>query len=140
LGNRCGQTGFYSNSQGYGIYVTAGGGDFYTIEANDCGTNVTGGIFDGGLGGHKWVTGNLPVTNNSNQPVFVATLTTTAATSDNVTVTGMTSSGHCTLQPTNSGAAGGIASVFVSAKTTNQITVTHTATAGWTFDVHCTPN
>ena len=66
--------------------------------------------------------------------------TTTAATTDNVTVAGMTSSGHCYLQPTNSGAAGGIASAFVSAKTTNQITVTHTATSGWTFDVMCTPN
>jgi hypothetical protein len=75
--------------------------------------------------------GNVPI---------VTSFTTTAATTDNVTVTGMTSSGHCFLQATNSGAAGGIASVYVSAKTTNQITVTHTATAGWTFDVACTPN
>jgi len=71
---------------------------------------------------------------------IVTSFTTTAATTDSVTVTGMTSSGHCQLTPTNSAAAAGIASVFVSAKTTNQITVTHTATAGWTFDVACTPN
>jgi hypothetical protein len=51
----------------------------------------------------------------------------------------MTSTGHCALQATNSGAAGGMTSVFVSAKTTNQITVTHTATSGWTFDVMCSP-
>ena len=72
-------------------------------------------------------------------PIISTSFTTTAATTDNVTVTGMTSAGHCTLNPTNSGAAGGIASVFVSAKASNQITVTHTATAGWTFDVMCSP-
>jgi hypothetical protein len=70
----------------------------------------------------------------------VTSFTTTAAATDNVAVSGMTSAGHCQLTPTNSGAAGGIASVYVSAKTANQITVTHTATAGWNFDVACTPN
>lgn len=71
--------------------------------------------------------------------IITAIQTTTAATTDNVTVTGMVSTGHCYLTPTNSAAAAGIASVFISAKTTNQITVTHTATAGWTFDVVCSP-
>lgn len=71
--------------------------------------------------------------------IVTATLTTTGNTTDNVTVTGMTSSGHCSLTPTNPGAAGGIASVYISAKTTNQITVTHTNAAGWTFDVMCSP-
>lgn len=71
---------------------------------------------------------------------ILTSFTTTAATTDNVTVTGMTASGHCDLQPTNAGAAGGVASTYVSNKTTNQITVTHTATAGWTFDVLCTSN
>lgn len=71
--------------------------------------------------------------------VVTATLTTTAAASDVVTVTGMTTTGHCSLEPTNAGAAGGIASVFISAKAANQITVSHTATAAWTFDVVCTP-
>lgn len=71
--------------------------------------------------------------------VISTSFTTTAATTDNVTVTGMTSTGHCKLQPTNSTAAAGIASVFVSAKAANQITVTHTATSGWTFDVMCSP-
>lgn len=72
--------------------------------------------------------------------VIPFSFTTTAATTDNVTVTGMTASGHCGLQATNSAAAAGIASVFVSAKAANQITVTHTATAGWTFDGFCTSN
>jgi len=71
--------------------------------------------------------------------VITASLTTTAATTDKVTVNGMTASGHCYLTATNSGAAGGIASVFISAKTTNQITVTHAPTSGWTFDVVCSP-
>jgi len=75
----------------------------------------------------------------NNVPI-VTSFAATAATTDNVNVVGMTASGHCTLTATNSGAAGGIASVFVSNKTTNQITVTHTATSGWTFDVSCTPN
>lgn len=69
---------------------------------------------------------------------LVAALSTTAATTDNVTVTGMTSSGHCSLTPTNASAATNIATSYVSAKTTNQITVTHTATASMTYDVTCT--
>lgn len=76
---------------------------------------------------------------NPTGTVLSTSFTTTAATSDNVTVTGMTSSGHCYLTPTNSGAAGGIASVFISAKSTNLITVAHGPTSGWTFDVVCTP-
>jgi hypothetical protein len=75
----------------------------------------------------------------NNIPV-VGSFTTTAATNDNVSLIGMTSSGHCELTPTNSAAAAGISSVYVSAKATNQITVTHTAISGWTFDVLCTPN
>lgn len=91
--------------------------------------------------------GNLSIANSKsgtglvgNNIPIVTSFTTTAATSDNVTVNGMTASGHCVLTPTNSGAAAGIASVYVSAKATSQIAVTHTATSGWKFDVMCTPN
>ncbi|MDE2101026.1 MAG: carboxypeptidase regulatory-like domain-containing protein [Patescibacteria group bacterium] len=69
-----------------------------------------------------------------------ASLTTTAATSDNVTVTGMTSSGHCAIAPTNAAAATNIATTYVSAKTTNQITVAHAATSNMTYDMLCTAN
>jgi hypothetical protein len=72
--------------------------------------------------------------------VIPTRLTTTAATSDNVTVTGMTSSGHCDLTATNSSAATNSTTTYVSAKTANQITVTHTATSGMTYDILCTPN
>lgn len=70
----------------------------------------------------------------------IVSLTTAAATTDNVAVSGMTSTGHCTLSPTNASAATNIATTYISAKTTNQITVTHTATAGMTYDIHCTSN
>lgn len=69
-----------------------------------------------------------------------ASLTTTAASSDVLTVTGMTASGHCANVPTNASAATNYTSTYVSAKTTNQITVTHPATSGMTFDFLCTPN
>lgn len=67
-------------------------------------------------------------------------LTTTASTSDNVTITGMTSSGHCSLTATDALAATNTATTYISAKTTNQITVTHTASSGLTYDILCTVN
>lgn len=76
---------------------------------------------------------------NSSLPM-VAALVTTAAASDNVTIQGMTSSGHCTLFPTNVAAATNIATTFVSAKAANQITVSHTATASMNYDISCTAN
>lgn len=82
---------------------------------------------------------NGNIVGSTNIPI-VTSFTTTAATTDNVAMTGVTASSHCSVTATNAGAAGGMASVFISNKTTNQITVTHTATAGWTFDVSCTPN
>jgi hypothetical protein len=70
---------------------------------------------------------------------LVASLVTTAATANTVTVTGMTSIGHYALQPTNAAAATNLSTTYVSAKTANQITVTHTATANMNYDVLCTP-
>lgn len=70
--------------------------------------------------------------------VLVTSFTTTAASSDNVTLTGMTSSGHCSLTPTNATASGLAAVPYISAKTTNQVTVTHSVTSGATFDILCT--
>jgi hypothetical protein len=70
----------------------------------------------------------------------LASLTTSAATSDNVIIIGVTSSSHCFLTSTNLSAATNIAKTYVSAKTTNQITVAHVATSGMTYDISCTPN
>lgn len=63
-------------------------------------------------------------------------LSTTAATSDIVSMNGMISSGHCSVTPTNSTAATNIASVYYT-RGTGQITVFHTATASMTFDIVC---
>jgi len=71
--------------------------------------------------------------------IITTTFTTTASTTNVVALPGMTSTGHCSLTPTNGGAAAGIASVYISNKSTNQITVSHAATAGWVFDVICFP-
>lgn len=84
-------------------------------------------------------TGHLAV-NTCSGCTLVASLTTTGATSDNVAISGMTSSGHCSFGATNASAATNIATTYISSKTTNQITVTHTATASMTYDILCTPN
>jgi len=78
--------------------------------------------------------------NGTSATVMVAALVTTAAATDNVTIQGMTASGHCTLTATNTAAASAIAGTFVSAKTVNQITVTHAATARMNYDIACTSN
>lgn len=102
------------------------------------GTLLQGAASSGGTATFPSGSGTVCYTANCVSPLATS-FTTSTATSDNVTVTGMTPSGHCSLQATNSGAAAGLSSVYVSAKTTNQITVTHAATSGWTFDVICTP-
>lgn len=88
------------------------------------------------------LTGNWVIfaPNGNSATVMAASLTTTAATADTVTVQGMTSTGHCQLTPTNAAGATNIATTYISAKTTNQITVAHPATASMTYDVFCTSN
>jgi len=51
-----------STNQSYGIYVSGGTSDYYIIQGNlTTGThnNVNGGIYDGGSGSNKSVTGNI---------------------------------------------------------------------------------
>jgi hypothetical protein len=121
--------------------VTLSGHNFQFTVFNGIGStqivnvemSFTGALVHGGLGTNTaLVSGPIP-------RLLTATLTTTEATSDTVPVIGMKATGHCYLTPTNAGAAGGITSVFVSAKATNQITVSHAAEPGWTFDVACSP-
>ena len=87
--------------------------------------------FPGSLTAGAFAGENIPI---------VSSFTTTAKARETVKLRGMTAAGHCQLTPTNAGAASGIASVYVSAKKSNEITVSHKPTAGWTFDVACTPN
>jgi hypothetical protein len=76
--------------------------------------------------------------NGDSSPVLWAALVTTATTSDNVTIQGMTAGGHCSLTPTNAAAATNLATTYVSAKTANQITVIHATVASMNYDVMCT--
>jgi hypothetical protein len=95
------------------------------------GTTTTAGTWQPfGLIGTAALTAQLPL---------VASLTTTGAGSDNVTIA-TTASSHCALTATNSSAAANIATTYISGKGTNYITVTHTATSGMTYDIVCTPN
>ena len=97
-----------------------------------------------------YVGGNLPqyrftpppsLDSNSATPISVTTpapltavLTTTANTTDTISIVGVMSTSTVSLTATNSVAAA-MAGVYVSAKFKNSITVTHPATAGGTFDV-----
>lgn len=76
-------------------------------------------------------------------PILPFSFTTTAATTDVVTVTGMTSSGHCSIFATNATAGTMVQNAtptFIDTFATNSITVHHVATASATFSGICTPN
>jgi hypothetical protein len=75
----------------------------------------------------------------TNQLPLVGTVTTSASVSDAVTVTSLTSSGHCGAHATNSAAAG-LTGVYMGAAGTGTVTLYHSATAGGTFNIICTPN
>lgn len=70
----------------------------------------------------------------------VGSVTTSAATSDVVTVTNATTTSHCGLAATNASAATNIATTYISAKAANAITLTHAGIAGMTYDLVCTAN
>jgi len=72
-------------------------------------------------------------------PVLKGVLTTTAATSDAVTITGVTSTSNCVFGEANATAATNVATTYISAVAANTVTVTHTATAGMIYNIHCTP-
>lgn len=72
--------------------------------------------------------------------VLKATLTTTAATTDVVTVTGVTTTSKCVFSADNASAATNTATSFVSTIAANAVTVTHTATAGMIYTLLCTPS
>lgn len=83
--------------------------------------------------------GSVVIPNIGVNGVIVGSLTTTSASSDVFSATGIVSTSHVSLTPTNSAAATMIASTYVSAKSTGSITISHTGTAGATFDVLVTP-
>lgn len=109
-------------------------------------TSTQWGKFTGTLTGQRTYTmpdasGTVVLAATTNAvPVLPASLTTTAATSDSVSITGVTASSHCTIGPTNASAATNVATTYISAKGSGSITVTHTATASMTYDILCTAN
>jgi hypothetical protein len=73
-------------------------------------------------------------------PAIPANLTTSAHTSDTVSIIGMTPRGHCSLSAANESAAAHIASAFISSYGTGQIPVTHATAAGMDYTLLYTPN
>lgn len=70
---------------------------------------------------------------------LAASLTTTAAPSDTLTIPGVTAASHCVATATNAAAAA-LADVYVAAVSADSVTLDHGATAGASFDIVCTPN
>ena len=111
------------------VYADVNGGYGYYLPLNYM---VTETISSPSLGGI--VIPNIGI----NGPI-VGTLTTTNATSDVISITGILATSHVSLQPTNAAAATMFTSTYVSSKAAGSITVTHPATSGATFDVMITP-
>jgi hypothetical protein len=78
-------------------------------------------------------------TAGANIPIL-SSLTTTSGTSTNLSMSGVTSSSHCSVTATNAAAGANIGATFISSKAVDQITVTHAPVASMTYDVLCTPN
>lgn len=129
-------------------------GDFQIVAPNGHGLFLKTADTQWNIQPHTQVVGDLGFTLNgtgtpfrltasgaagSNIPIPV-NFTTKSVTSENLTVTGMTSKGHCSLTATNASAAAMMAATYIYAKTTDQITIKHTASSGATFDILCTPN
>jgi hypothetical protein len=106
------------------------GASFGTTGTPCSGTN----LFDVDSGGDVHGAGNF---SGNNIPI-VGSITTTASSYNTLAMTPIASTSHCTFSATNSTAAA-LTGVYIS-KSTNLVTLYHSATAGGTFDVMCTPN
>ena len=72
--------------------------------------------------------------------MVVGTLTTTSATSDSLTLQGVTPSSHCTFAAANSSAAMNIASSYIFSVSNNSVTLAHTGTSGMIYNFVCSKN
>jgi hypothetical protein len=72
------------------------------------------------------------------QARYTATITTTAAPVDEVTVSGITSAAHCVFSARNAAAAS-LAGTYVTTGN-GTVTLTHAGVAGAVFDVFCSSN
>ena len=82
----------------------------------------------------------VPSADGSASAEVSASFATTSATSDTITVLGVTPSSHCQLTATNQSAATNYTTAYVSAKSANNVTVTHAPMSGMTYDVTCSVN
>ncbi len=79
---------------------------------------------------------NFPDANSD--AVMMASFTSSAASPENVSVQGMTASGHCSFTATNASAAANLASTFISSKAAGIVQITHPLISAMTFDIFCT--
>ena len=79
--------------------------------------------------------GGQKIANSSNIVQFVGTIATTTSASNNLSISGLTSSGHCSAQATNSVGAS-LTGVYIVTGS-GAATLYHSATAGGTFNVFC---
>jgi hypothetical protein len=79
--------------------------------------------------------GGQKIANSSNIVQFVGTIASTASAGDNLSVSGLTSSGHCSAQATNSVGAG-LTGVYI-ATGSGVATLYHSPMAGGTFNLFC---
>lgn len=101
--------------------------------------NVNASSFDVASGMKFSVNGGASIANTSSLAQYVGTITTTAAVSDNLSVTGLTSSGHCSAQATNATAATTLTGVW-TATGAGSMTLNHSASSGGTFAIFCSFN
>lgn len=62
---------FAANTQGYGVYVTAGASNYYTVLGCNLRGNGAGGMFDGGMGTDKKISGNVGYDPPTIAPTFL---------------------------------------------------------------------
>jgi len=133
LGNACSLIG-PGNEHNEGLSVDASGNVSFG-KSRLANVNTIGkGTFNGGI---QIGAAGSTVTDSRSLAQFTATLRTTAATSDNVAISGVTASSKCSLTATNANAATNVATTYISAKAVDQISVRHVATAAMTYDILC---
>lgn len=123
--------------------IAVEGGEYSVVIAanNGCSSGATGNTLVQGIGpisaiGVLAATTNF-ILNSGGLPYLLGILTTTAGSSDTLTVSGPSPSFDCYVTPKNSIAASMGSSTYVSGTNWGSVTVAHPATAGGVFQVWC---
>jgi len=117
------------------------------VELDVNGTvNGTGLQQNGAAASNHCLLGNGTIYTDSPNCVLTSQLpiagsgTTTSATSDAFTITGVTGSSHCVFAAANARAAANITTSYISAVSSNTVTLSHTAAASMVYNFVCTIN